>query len=152
MEALQDLATYAASHRIRGRSYKRNSMLKPLDIILNELDRCPDTTNKDEIELIKAGCKGLILEHIQRIAKGVREDTVYQYVDLFFEQVLVQAHHNNANRLLQRERLIRSAYLVYMREALAQIFIARGKAKNSSEAMQAIQDAESQERDEEDEG
>lgn len=150
MKALQNLAKYAAAYRIRGRSYKRNSMLKPLDIILNELDRCPDTKNPDEIELVKAGCKGLILEHVQRVAKGVREDTVYQYVDIFFEQVLVEAHHNNANRLLQRERLIRSAYLVYMREALAQIFIARGKAKNSSEAMQAIQVAKSQDSDEED--
>src|SRR5438876_520841 len=150
MEALQNLAKYAAAYRIRGRSYKRNSMLKPLDIILNELDRCPDTKNKDEIELVQAGCKGLIYEHVQRVSKGVREDTVYHYVDIFFEQVLVEAHHNNANRLLQRERLIRSAYLVYMREALAQIFIARGKAKNSSEAMQAIQVGESQDSDEED--
>lgn len=145
MEALQDLAQYAASHRIRGRSYKRNSMLKPLDIILNELDRCPDTKNKDEINLLKAGCKGLILEHVQRVTKGVHEDAVYHYVELFFEQVLKAAHHDNANKLLQRERLIRSAYLVYMREALAQIFVARGKAKNADEAMQALQasDAES---------
>lgn len=149
MEALQDLATYAASHRIRGRSYKRNSLLKPLDIILNELDRCPDTKNKDEINLIKAGTKGLILEHIQRVTKGVHEDTIYQYVEIFFEQVLKEAHHDNANRLLQRERLLRSAYLVYMREALAQVFIARGKAKTSDEAMQALQVAEFQDRDEE---
>jgi CRISPR-associated protein Csc3 len=149
MEALQDLATYAASHRIRGRSYKRNSLLKPLDIILNELDRCPDTKNEDEINLIKAGTKGLILEHIQRVTKGVHEDTVYQYVEIFFEQVLKEAHHDNANRLLQRERLLRSAYLVYMREALAQVFIARGKAKTSDEAMQALHAAESQDRDEE---
>ncbi len=149
MEALQDLATYAASHRIRGKSYKRNSLLKPLDIILNELDRCPDTKNPDEMNLIKAGTKGLILAHIQRVTKGVHEDTVYQYVEIFFEQVLKEAHHNNANRLLQRERLLRSAYLVYMREALAQIFIARGKARTSDEAMQALQAAESQERDEE---
>lgn len=150
MDSLQDLAKYAASHRIRGRSYKRNSMLKPLDIILNELDRCPDTKNTDEINLIKAGCKGLILEHVRRVAKGVREDAVYQYVDMFFEQVLTVAHHNNANRLLQRERLIRSAYLVYMREALAQIFIVRGKARNPEEAMQAIQVAEAQDSDDED--
>jgi len=144
MDALQELAQYAASHRIRGRSYKRNSLLKPLDIILNELDRCPDTKNGDEIRLLIAGCKGLILEHVQRVAKGVREDAVYHYVELFFKQVLENAHHNNANRLLQRERLIRSAYLVHMREALAQIFVTRGKARNPDEAMQALQAAESE--------
>lgn len=150
MEALQNLATYAAVHRIRGRSYKRNSLLKPFDIILNELDRCPDPKSEDEIKLLKAGTKGLILEHVQRIAKGVREDAVYKYVDDFFEEVLVTAHHNNANKLLQRQRLLRSAYLVYMREALAEIFVARGKAKNASEAMQTIQEDEAREDEDED--
>ncbi len=141
MDALQELATFAASHRIRGRSYKRNSMLKPLDIILNELDRCPNPKDPAEIRLVQTGSKGLIYEHVQRVAKGVREDAVYHYVDLFFEQVLEAAHHNNANKLLQRERLIRSAYLVYMRQALAEIFIAHGKARNVGDAMQMQNDA-----------
>jgi hypothetical protein len=43
---------------------------------------------------------------------------VSHYVDLFFDEVLKKAHHNNVNRLLGRERLIRSAYLFYLREAL----------------------------------
>ncbi|MGI9057642.1 MAG: hypothetical protein ACR2H5_03610 [Ktedonobacteraceae bacterium] len=144
MDALQELATFAASHRIRGRSYKRNSMLKPLDIILNELDRCPNPKDPAEIRLVRTGSKGLIYEHVQRVAKGVREDAVYHYVDLFFDQVLEEAHHNNANKLLQRERLIRSAYLVYMRQALAEIFIAHGKARSAGDAMQTMQDDASQ--------
>lgn len=57
MDALQDLATFAASHRIRGRSYKRNSMLKPLDIILNELDRCPNTKDDNEIKLLTVAAR-----------------------------------------------------------------------------------------------
>lgn len=149
MQALQILATYAATNRIHGRSFKRNSMLKPLDIILNELDRCPDAKNRDEINLIKAGSKGLILEHIRRVTKGVHEERIYHYVDLFFNDVLQVAFHNNANKLLQRERLVRSAYLVYMREALAEIFIERGKAKNTDEALQTIQDDESEDYDDE---
>lgn len=149
MDALRDLAAFAASHRIRGRSYKRNSMLKPLDIILNELDRCPNTKDDNEIKLLTAGCKGLIYEHVQRVAKGVREDAVYDYVDMFFYGVLKEAHHNNANKLLQRERLIRSAYLVYMRQALAEIFITKGKAKSPDEAMQAMQEDASKDNDDE---
>ena len=149
MDALQDLATFAASHRIRGRSYKRNSMLKPLDIILNELDRCPNTKDPDEIRLVRAGSKGLIYEHVQRVAKGVREDAIYHYVDLFFDRVLTDAHHDNANKLLQRERLIRSAYLVYMRQALAEIFIAHGKAKSAGDAMHTMQEAALQDTDDE---
>lgn len=144
MESLKDLATYAAQYRIRGRSYKRNSLLKPLDIILDELDRCPNPKNDDELALVRAGTKGLILDHVKRVAKGVHEEAVYQYVEIFFKAVLHEAHHDNVNRLLQRERLIRSAYLVYMREALANIFIKKGKAKTSEEALQDIERAETQ--------
>lgn len=151
MHALEELATYAATHRIRGRSYKRNSLLKPLDIILDELDRCPNTSSEDELRLIRTGSKGLILEHIRRVTKGVREDAVYHYVDCFFDEVLGQTRHSdvhsNVNRLLQREQLIRSAYLVYMRQAIANIFIVRGKSKNVDEAMQEIQKSEEQETD-----
>lgn len=142
MNALKDLAIYAAQYRIRGRSYKRNSLLKPLDIILDELDRCPNPKDNDELALVRAGTKGLILDHVKRVAKGVQEDAVYQYVEMFFEDVLI--HPGNVNRLLQRERLIRSAYLVYMREALANIFIEKGKAKTAEEAIQAIEKAETQ--------
>lgn len=149
MNALENLAKYAAAHRIRGRSYKRNSMLKPLDIILNELDRCPNTRDDGEIELVRDGSKGLILDHVKRVAKGVHEDAVYEYVELFFQGVLGEMHHKNANKLLQRERLIRSAYLVYMRQALAEIFIARGKAKNADEALQTMETDELQEGDDE---
>jgi hypothetical protein len=150
MQALKELATYAATHRIRGRSYKRNSLLKPIDIILDELDRCPNPKDPDEIALVSTGSKGLILEHIRRVAKPVRENTIYDYVDIFFNQVLNGAHHGNVNKLLQRERLIRSAYLVYMRQALADIFIARGRAKTTEEAVQAISVAELQDTDDED--
>lgn len=150
MQALKELAAYAAAHRIRGRSYKRNSLLKPLDIMLDQLDRCPDPDNIDEFDLVKTGSKGLILEHIKRVAKPVREDAIYQYVNIFFDDVFKGAHHGNTNRLLQRERLIRSAYLVYLREELAKVFVARGKAASAAQAMQDMEAAASQEADDDD--
>ena len=36
------------------------------------------------------------------------------------DEVLFKAHHGKVNRLLSRERLIRSAYLFYVRDALPQ--------------------------------
>ncbi len=75
---------------------------------------------------------------IKRIARGVHEEDIYTYVDLFFDGVLQEAHHRNVNRLLQRERSLRSAYLVYMRESLAAIFQTSGKARNKDEAMEAL--------------
>ena len=147
MIELKTLAIHAARHRIRGRSYKRNSLLKPLDFILDELDRCPDPQNENEIEFVRTSSKGLIFEHVKRVAKGVHEQDIYDYVDLFFNGVLKDAHHGNVNRLLQRERSIRSAYLVYMREELANIFISKGKAGNVDDAMQTMDEAASTEND-----
>jgi hypothetical protein len=66
---------------------------------------------------------------------------------LFFNGVLKDAHHGNVNRLLQRERSIRSAYLVYMREELANIFVSKGKAGNIDNAMQTMDEAASTEND-----
>ena len=142
MKALKDLAVHAATHRIRGRSSKRNSLLKPLDIILDALDRCPNPSDDNELELVWTGCKGLILDHVRRVHKGVHEEEVYRYVDLFREQFFEQARYKNVNQILQQERLIRSAYLVYMRQAIAAIIVARGNAKSAGEAIQVMQEAE----------
>jgi hypothetical protein len=124
MQELKTVATYAAQNSIRGTSFKRNSLLKPLDIILQELDRCPAPDNLNELELVRAGTKELIFDHLDRIAKTeykpgkTKREKVNNYVDLFFDGVLNKAHHGKVNRLLNRERLIRSAYLFYLRDAL----------------------------------
>jgi hypothetical protein len=124
MQELRTMAVYAAENRIRGKTFKRNSLLKPLDIILSELDRCPSPDNLNELELIRAGTKEMIFDHLERIAESdykpgrTKQDKVGHFVDLFFDEVLMKAHQKNVNRLLSRERLIRSAYLFYLREAL----------------------------------
>ncbi len=118
------MAVYAAQNRIQGTSRQRNSLLKPLDIILEELDRCPEPDNLNEIELIKAGTKRMIFDHLERIADAdykpgrTKQEKINHYVDLFFEEVLKKAHQGNVNKLLNRERLLRSAYLFYFSEAL----------------------------------
>lgn len=145
MKELKHLAEHAASCRIRGRSYKRNSLLKPLDIILEELERCPDQRDENEKNFAKVSSKGLIYDHVKRIAKGVHEDAIYEYVEIFFREVLNEAHGKSIQKLLQRERSLRSAYLVYMREALATLFVSQGKAKNEAEALGEMDHADEQE-------
>ena len=124
MQELRAIAVYAAENRIRGNTLKRNSLLKPLDTILSEQDRWPAPDNLNEFAMIRAGTKEIIFDHLERIAQEgykvgrTKQEKVSHYVDLFFDEVLKKAHHNNVNRLLGRERLIRSAYLFYLREAL----------------------------------
>ena len=145
MKELRQLAEHAAHNRIRGRSYKRNSLLKPLDIILAELERCPDPTNSNERDFARDSSKGLIYDHVKRVSRGVYEEAIYRYVDLFFEGVLKDVHHESIPKLLQRERSLRSAYLVYMREALAAIFVKQGKAKSEADALQQMDVSDEQE-------
>jgi len=124
MQELETLAVYAAQNRIQGISRQRNSLLKPLDIILEELDRCPEPDNPNEIELVKAGTKRMIFDHLERIADAnykpgrTKQEKINHYVNLFFDEVLNKAHQGNVNKLLNRERLLRSAYLFYFSEAL----------------------------------
>jgi CRISPR-associated protein Csc3 len=143
---LQELAVYAAKNSIKGTSFKRNSLLKPLDIILQELDRCPNPDDKRELALIRAAAKELIFAHLARIAKDeykpgqTKQSKVNYYVDLFFEEVLDKAHHGKVNKLLSREKLIRAAYLFWTRQAWAEIFVSRGKAKDVTSATDEIQE------------
>jgi hypothetical protein len=145
MQELKELAEYAATNNIRGSSLKRNSLLKPLDFILQELDRCPNADDPNELELVRTGTKGLIFEHLERIAGAnykpgrTKEGKVNHYVDLFFDEVLKKANHDKVNRLLSRERLIRSAYLVYYRQAFAEYLVKKGKAKDAIEASSKIE-------------
>lgn len=124
MRQLEELAAYAATNHLHGSGrFKRNSILKPLDLILVELDR---NANPVDRGLVRAGVKGLIFDHLDRIAPadgkpGQRKrEQVNHYVDLFFDGVLSEGHQDDVNRLLQREKLLRSAYLTYYRAALPQ--------------------------------
>lgn len=121
MQPLQDMAELAVKYRIKGRSLKRNSILKPLDMILRNLEREPKNDVRD---IVRRGSERQIFDHLDRIAgadytfgKG-KQAQVTEYVDLFFEGMLDTFHKGDVNRLLQRDKLIRSAYLIYFYNAL----------------------------------
>lgn len=142
---LKELAVYAALNSIKGSSLNRNSLLKPLDIILQELDRCPNPDDEKEVELIRAATKEFIFDHLARIAKDeykpgqTKQSKVNRYVDIFFDDVLKEAHHGKVNKLLSREKLIRAAYLFWVRQTLAEIFVSKGKAKDIALATDELQ-------------
>lgn len=143
-QALKEIAIYAARQAIRGRSFKRNSLLKPLDIILAELGRYPK-----ELDFARESSKGLIFDHLRRIRSWVSEAAIYEYVDVFFEKVLKQALGNNVGKLLQRERSLRSAYLVFMRQETARVLMEKKQAASEKEALAQLEAAEIEESEEE---
>lgn len=126
MEPLRKMAALAATERIRGRSLKRNSLLKPLDIILDNLEREP---KKDFRDLVRSASERQIFDHIDaitepqykpgKVKRERKQDIIHTYVDLFFDDILQQIHQDDVYRLLQRSKFIRSAYLTYYRNAIA---------------------------------
>lgn len=121
MEQLQQLARHAWAHRIKSPSLKRNALLKPLDMILTQLEEEP----KPELRAtVRAALVEDIFAYLERTASPgfkpgrTKHDAVEQYVTLFFDGVLAEAHHGDVNRLLGRARLLRSAYLFSIRQCI----------------------------------
>ncbi len=125
MEPLKQMAALAVEEHLKGRSFKRNSILKPLDIILENLEREP---KEDVRDLVRRASERNIFDHIDSVTEAQyrlgfvkRErklDQIRAYVDLFFDDILEKVHEGDVNRLLQRSKLLHSAYLTYYRYAL----------------------------------
>ncbi len=119
--AVRELARFAAANRIWGRSFKRTSLLDPFTQLLEGLERWPAPADRD---YLRGMLKTEISTRIERISPyGVsreRRQAIYQYVDIFFDVALKREHHDNAQRLLDRARLLNGAYLIFLREALPQ--------------------------------
>jgi len=149
MEPLKQMAILAAEAHIKGRSFKRNSILKPLDIILENLEREPKADVRD---LVRRASERQIFDHIDAITEAKykpglvkreqKMDQIRLYVDLFFDDVLAQLHRGDVNRLLQRGKLIRSAYLTYYRDAAPVQLKEQIDTEQTEEAQQKSQDSD----------
>src|SRR5690242_18417762 len=149
MEPLRQMAILAAEEHLKGRSFKRNSILKPLDIILENLEREP---KEDVRDLVRRASERDIFDHIDRITEaqyrpGIekrerKQDQIRAYVDLFFEGILEKMHEGDVNRLLQRNKLIRSAYLTYYRDALPERTKEQVDVEQTEEAQQQAADSD----------
>jgi CRISPR type I-D-associated protein Csc3/Cas10d len=143
VEPLKQMATIAAEEHIKGRSFKRNSILKPLDIILENLEREPKQDTRD---LVRRASEREIFDHIDRIADAQykpgrgKQEQIRKYVDFFFDDLLAKAHDGDVNRLLQRSKLMRSAYLIYYRDALPERAKEQVDTEQAEEAKQKSMD------------
>lgn len=119
MSALRELARLAATKHIQGRSFKRNSLLDPFARMLENLEHWPDAKDR---EYVRAMLKDEVSVHIERASlhglSRERREAIHVYVDCFFDRLLDGEHHGIAQRLLERERLLKGAYLIFFREAM----------------------------------
>ena len=123
VEYLDQLARVAAQNHLTGSSFKRSSLLDPLDTALALTEQHPESGDREDL---RGAMVTDIFTHLERIADDdykpgrTKREAVKRYVDVYVDGLLAKDHHGDVNRLLNRARFIRSAYLFFLQEALDQ--------------------------------
>lgn len=128
MTQLKTLAQMAVDDFILGGSgpfgrRPRSALLKPFDIVFSVLEQHPPP--QWPLDDICAAATDEVFSHLHRIASADRKpgatkaEKVERYVRHLVNSVLGELYGNDMNRFVADERFVRSAYVQYVRDALA---------------------------------
>ena len=118
---LQRLAEISWQNGLRGRSLEKSSLLFPLDDVLQKISLLGGAA---DVETLKAAAVQDIFDHISRIAddryKPGRKkwEATKQFVDGWFDDVLGAIYGGNHRKLINDDKLLRSAFHFYVREQI----------------------------------
>jgi CRISPR-associated protein Csc3 len=118
---LQKLAEIAWQGGLRGKTLKKNSLMTPLDHVFVKFNQRSLTFDDNALKAVIAED---IFEYLERIADeqyapGKRKmGYANEFVNLFFDQVYHGVYQGNRARLLADEKLLRSAFMFYMRQQI----------------------------------
>lgn len=123
-DSLQELARIAWQHRLRGSSLERSSLLYPYNDVMQKIAQLQSNKKLDK-ETLKAAAAQDIFDHLERLAKREgygagrsRLDACVAFVSGWFNDVLETVYEGNARKMLADEKLLRSAYLFYVRNEI----------------------------------
>jgi CRISPR-associated protein Csc3 len=118
---LQKLAQIAWQGGLRGKTLKKNSLMTPLDHVFVKLNQ---RSQAFDDEALKAVIAEDIFEYLERIADeqyspGRRKmASANEFVEVFFRDIYHGSYQGNRTRLLADEKLLRSAYMFYIRRQI----------------------------------
>ncbi len=118
---LKQLAALAWKYKLKGSTLKKNSLMFPVSEVFRKLRELDDIV---DLETVKAATAQDIFDHIDRISEDrfkpgrTKHTAIKQFVEGWFEQVLDNIYGGNHRKLLNDEKLIRSAYHFYIREQI----------------------------------
>ena len=118
---LERLAGIAWQGGLRGRTLERSSLLYPVGEVFAKLAQSRGHADR---ATVRAATVQDIFDHLYRIAPpeykpGKKKwQATKGYVDLWYDGVLEEVYGGNLRKLLTDEKLIRSAYLFYVREEI----------------------------------
>jgi len=118
---LQKLAGIAWSNGLRGRTLAKNSLMTPLDEVFKKLNHRSDTA---DLDTLRAAAADDIFEYLTRITESQyrpgqkKWEACKAFVDTFFDDVYQGVYRGKRQKLLADEKLLRSAFLFYIREEI----------------------------------
>jgi CRISPR-associated protein Csc3 len=120
---LQRLAEIAWKGGLRGQSLEKNSVMAPLDEVLRKLSV---QSRELKVEVLQAAAAQDLYEHIKRIRESsgkpfspVRlQAASEEFVQVFFDDVFRGIYHSKVPRLLSHEKILRSAFHLYIRRQI----------------------------------
>ena len=118
---LQRLAHIAWKKGLRGRTLEKSSLLYPIGEVFAKLGHSGGPADQ---KMLKAATAQDIFDHLYRIAPDgykpgrPKQEAVNQFVDGWFDGVLEGIYGGSIRKLLTDEKLIRSAFLFYVREQI----------------------------------
>jgi CRISPR-associated protein Csc3 len=119
---LERLAELAWQNGLRGKTLERSSLLYPVSEVFAKLNQAGGQVDR---EVLRAAATQDIFDHLHRIAPDEykpgqkKRAAVKQFVDGWFDDVLDQVYGGSLRKLLADEKLIRSAFLFYVREQIS---------------------------------
>lgn len=121
IESIEKLAQLAWEGNLKGKSLEKNSLMTPLN-------ECFVKIQQKEAPIDEGTLRAATAQDIYEYLGRIREATmigrttqikVNAFVDSFFDDLLGKVYQSNRQRLLNDEKLIRSAFLFHIRELLA---------------------------------
>lgn len=118
---LRQLAALAWQSGLRGSSLKKSALLFPVNEVFQKLRLLNEMVDRDTL---KAAAAQDIFDHLDRIADDrykpgrKKQEAVKRFVDGWFDDVLEKIYGGNERKLLNDEKLIRSAYHFYIRDQI----------------------------------
>lgn len=105
-------------------SWKKNSLMTPLDEVLTKLQHMGHELNE---ATIRAAATQDLYEHIGRIRESAgykigaaTEQACQEFVQVFFDEVYNDTYQSKLARLLNHEKILRSAFHFYIRQQIPQ--------------------------------
>jgi CRISPR-associated protein Csc3 len=120
---LQQLAQIAWKYRLIGRTLTKNSLMTALDEVLRKIGQQNKAVENDPAALRAATVQD-IFAYLERTADprypaGRKKwEGTKEFVDHFYSNIYTGVYHSSTARLLGDEKLLRSAFMFYMRESM----------------------------------